>query len=277
MFRLSSTFPTLLSCTTTHNIPSIKKDCFDPGDIKLRFPFATLYGIYSSFIYFDLNQHSQLFKQALLSCIAAHCVPSTEKGLFWSWWYKVAVPNAKTLVSKSLIKTCDNNLALHSRLKLNLRKTRGTLWKYRGDETITFVNQKSKKPKSKSYKDTFVLNWFIFCDPFTQIWVLKVRWETKKVGWNLPLTQFQPAVIVERRICQNAADIRVFNKSASISYKIIPGKWSQSQSWKWRQFILDCETSKPRKCLLCYPWSGIRSSFKVENWWRGQIEYAWGM
>ena len=141
----------------------------------LQFGFAALYGIYSSFIYFDLNQHSQLFKQALLSCIAAHCVPSTEKGLFWSWWYKVAVPNAKTLVSKSLIKTCDNNLALHSRLKLNLRKTRGTLWKYRGDETITFVNQKSKKPKSKSYKDTFVLNWFIFCDPFTQIWVLKVR------------------------------------------------------------------------------------------------------
>ena len=46
----------------------------------------------------------------------------------------------------------------------------------------------------------------------------------EKVVWNLSLTQFQPAVIVERKICQNAADIRVFNKSAGISYAIILGK-----------------------------------------------------
>ena len=46
----------------------------------------------------------------------------------------------------------------------------------------------------------------------------------EKIGWNLSLTQFQPAVIVEGRICKNAVDIRVFNKSAGISYAIIPGK-----------------------------------------------------
>ena len=44
-----------------------------------------------------------------------------------------------------------------------------------------------------------------------------------KLMLNIPLlTQYQPAVIIERRICQNAADFWVFNKSAGISYAIIP-------------------------------------------------------